>query len=228
VTARSILRLQQFRFGEYSAEIDALLRDEMLPAVLGHDGLLDLFVARQDRAGGDSRVIVSVWESLDAMDAILGQDPLARLKVRRPGGIENLRVEILPLAIELHLDRAEWPSILRVYHGLARPGELDAYVGEVRSGAIADAAVNAGLTGLYLATDPPDRFVTVSAWSGWAAIEQATGSNIARPNATRRTPHLLAGDATHYEILPGTMRPVARAAEAPQPAYRPETAAAPA
>jgi hypothetical protein len=53
----------------------------------------------------------------------------------------------------------------------------------------------------------PSRFVTVSAWTGWAAIEQATGGNIHQPLATRNAERLVAFDVGHYEILPDSVRP---------------------
>jgi hypothetical protein len=122
---------------------------------------------------------------------------------------EGARLDILPVEIAIRVERSDPPRILRVFRGEIRPGELDAYIDDVRRGASADAEANQGLIALYLGTERPNRFVTVSAWTNWTAIEIATGGNVKRPFATRNTDRMVAGHPTHYEILPNAGRPPA-------------------
>jgi hypothetical protein len=107
-------------------------------------------------------------------------------------------------------ERSEPPRILRVFRGEVREGETDAYLEEARAGTLSDAAMNEGLVALYLGVEWPSRFVTVSAWTGWGAIEEATGGNTRRPLATRNAERLEAFDVGHYEILPNSLRPAAQ------------------
>jgi heme-degrading monooxygenase HmoA len=211
VTDSSVVRIYRFRPAQQDAPIDAVLRDELLPDALVLPGLLDAFVGRRGHAAGDHRVIVSVWQSLGAMESALGDgSPMAPLRNLDAGELEEVCVEVLPLAVVLRMDRPDPPCLLRVYRGETRPGELDAYVEEARAGTLMDAESNMGLVSLYLATAPPSRFVTVSAWTSWAAVEQATGSNVKRPDSTRNARRLVTGTVDHYEILPETARPPAR------------------
>jgi hypothetical protein len=43
--------------------------------------------------------------------------------------------------------------------------------------------------------------VAVSVWSGWPAIELATGGDVRQPMATRRPELIESFDATHYEAI---------------------------
>ncbi|HEV7810501.1 MAG TPA: hypothetical protein VGO64_07870, partial [Candidatus Limnocylindrales bacterium] len=113
--------------------------------------------------------------------------------------------------------------ILRVFRGRVQAGGLEAYVADARSGMLADAMVNDGLVAFALGAEPPDAFVTVSAWTGWSAIEEATGGNTRQPIATRNSVGLSGFEVVHYETLPdaenrGTSRDrneVVPAADAP-------------
>lgn len=117
------------------------------------------------------------------------------------------RLDVLPVPVAVSRERSEPPRILRVFRGEIREGETKAYLEEARAGALSDAAMNEGLVALYLGVEWPSRFVTVSAWTGWAAIEEATGGNIRQPLATRNAERLVTFDVGHYEILPNTERP---------------------
>jgi hypothetical protein len=208
-----ILRLFGFRPLGSGAELDAALRDEVLPDFLAASGILDAYVARNGTGVAGERVIASLWESRDAMAAELGEaSVIGRFHPERVEELTSSRLDILPLVLSVRHDREEPPIILRIYRGLVRPGELDAYVEEARDGTLLDASTNEGLVALYLGTEPPARFITVSAWTDWESIARATGGNMRQPMATRNAARIAQGGATHYEILPATERPPARAA----------------
>ena len=67
-----------------------------------------------------------------------------------------------------------------------------------------DGEANGGLLAFALGTEPPDAIVTVSAWSGWAEIETATGGTTHAPIATRHAGRLASFTVDHLEILPET------------------------
>jgi len=213
VADEGILRLFGFRPLGSGADLDAALRDEVLPDVLSTGGILDAYVARNGTGVAGERLIASMWESREAMSAELGEaSVIGRFQPERVEELTSSRLDILPLVFSVRHDRDEPPIILRVYRGLVRPGELDAYVEEARDGTLVDAQTNPGLVALYLATEPPARFITVSAWTDWESIARATGGNLKQPLATRNATRIANGGATHYEILPATQRPPARAA----------------
>jgi hypothetical protein len=207
----SILRLYGFRPLGSGAALDAALRDEVLPERLALPGILDAYVGRQGDGGVAERVIASIWESREAMAAELGESSaIGRFRPERLEELTSSRLDILPVSVAVRMERADPPVILRVYRGLVHEGQLEAYVEEARSGSLADAESNPGLIALYLGTEPPARFITVSAWTGWTAIETATGGDIRHPMVTRNAVRIASGGAAHYEILPSTNRPPAR------------------
>src|SRR5256714_7967024 len=133
----AILRLFVFRPLGSGAELDAALRDEVLPDFLSAGGILDAYVARNGTDVAGERVIASMWESHDAMAAELGEaSVIGRFHPERVEELTSSRLDILPLAVAIRHDREEPPIILRAYHGLVRPGELDAYVEEARDGTL--------------------------------------------------------------------------------------------
>ena len=67
---------------------------------------------------------------------------------------------------------------------------------------MADAVVNDGLVAFALGAAAADAFVTVSAWTGWPAIEEATGGNTRVPIATRNAIRLTGFEVSHFELLP--------------------------
>jgi hypothetical protein len=212
----TIIRLFGFRPLGSGAELDAALRDNVLPDVLSAPGILDAYVARNGLGVAGERVIASMWESREAMAAELGEaSVIGRFHPELVEDLMSSRLDILPLAFAIRHEREVPPIILRVYRGEVHPGELDAYVEEARDGTLADAAANEGLVALYLGAEPPTRFITVSAWTDWDAIARATGGNIRQPVATRNAARIAEGDAAHYEILPLTSRPPVRPARAP-------------
>jgi hypothetical protein len=110
-------------------------------------------------------------------------------------------LEAYELDVMLRFDQVPPPTLLRLFRGTVRSGELEAYVAEARAGTLADAAAGRGPSALYLAADPPDRFVTVSLWPDWTAIERATGGDIQQPIATRDSARLVEMDVVHYEVV---------------------------
>jgi hypothetical protein len=72
------------------------------------------------------------------------------------------RLEVLPIAICLDPDHVGDAGIIRVGTGIARTGQLDAYVDEAHRGTLRDRAAATGPRALYLAVDRPERFVTPS------------------------------------------------------------------
>ena len=54
---------------------------------------------------------------------------------------------------------------------------------------------------LYLAADPPDRFLTLSLWPDWSAIERATGGDVHRPMSTKDSARIVDMDIVHYEVV---------------------------
>src|SRR6266508_3254679 len=200
-----------FRPARSDSAFDSTLRDDILPGLLALSGLVDAFVGRHGPGDDQERVIASVWRSRRAMTAGLESSSLlAPFQPDQAPEIVASRLDILPVAVAVHPERAEPPAIIRVYRGEVRSGELDAYVEDVRTGALADADTNEGLVALYLGAQAPARFMTVSAWTGWSAIERATGGNVRQPIATRHAHRRGAGEVDHYEMLPNTVRPAIR------------------
>lgn len=100
-------------------------------------------------------------------------------------------------------DRVEGapPTILRVFRGVVRPGELDAYVDEVRDGVELDRRNGIGPVALYLGATDDGPFITASAWREWDDIAHATGGDIREPNKTRHPERLELWSIEHYEIV---------------------------
>jgi hypothetical protein len=195
----SHLRVVSFAPSQDEAAVDAGLRDLCVPALLDEPTVVDAWVGRRGSRADPQRVLASTWSAppndpepalLVAVEASTG----ARLAI--------VDARTLDLGVHARFDRTEPARILRVFRGRVRPGELDAYVGDARSGMLADAMVNDGLVAFALGADPPDAFVTVSAWTGWPAIEQATGGNTRQPIATRNSVRLIDFQVAHYETLP--------------------------
>jgi hypothetical protein len=214
MTEPTLMRLFSFRPVGSGAELDAALREQVLPDLLEAPGITDVYVARGGTQGAGERVVASIWASRDAMTAELGEaSVIGRFQPERVEDLLSSRLDVLPLAIAMTYVRSDAPTILRVYRGRVLPGELDNYIEEARRGALADADVNPGLVALYLGTGRPVRFITVSAWTGWEAIEKSTGGDIRNPVRTRNAARIAMGTAGHYEILPLTGRPAGRAGE---------------
>ena len=196
----SVLLLVRFR--AVGAGFDAALRDALSPGIGLAPGLRAVFAGRMGPGDDGERLLASVWADNDAAQAAIDAD-------RAPvplGGIHGTRdglVERLPVAVTLEPADASRISILRVVSGVTRAGQLDGYLDEARAGTLADRAVGEGPLALYLAVDPPDRFVTLSLWGGWSHVEAATGADHEHVDRTRHAERLATWTAEHYEVIPG-------------------------
>jgi hypothetical protein len=206
-----VLRL--FRFRPVRKGFDAVLRDELIPDLVAFPALIDAYIGRQGPDEMGERLVASVWESRAAMSADVGEgfEP-AIFHPEQLDGITDRALDVEELTIAMHFDDVpalpeSTAGILRLARGHIQPGELDAYREDVRLGTLADAKAGYGPLALYLAIDPPDRFLTMSVWSSWSVLEAATGGDVRRPLATRHAERIKDWGAVHYEILPSMVHP---------------------
>ena len=198
---RAVIRL--FCFRSARAEFDHVLRTVMLPDLRRMDGLLDVHVGRRGPDHLGDRIVASIWTDRNAMVAGMGPSlDESTFHPDRLSDTEDRTLEVYPLDIALCFDEVRPPSLLRLFRGVVKPGELEPYVAEVRAGAMADAEAGSGPCALYLAGDPPDRFLTLSLWPDWTAIERATGGDIHRPISTKDSRRIAQMDVVHYEVVP--------------------------
>lgn len=194
--------LRVFRFRPVHPEFDGFLRAEMVPDLRSSPGLLDVHVGRRGPDQGGDRIVTTVWEDRASMAVAVGETlETSTFHPERLVDTAERTLEILDLRILLPFAVADPPTLLRVFRGEVRSGELDAYVDETRAGTIADAEAGRGPCALYLAAEPSDRVVTVSLWPSWEAIEGATGGDIHRPLTTKDTRRLVGMDIAHYEVV---------------------------
>lgn len=199
------LRVVTFQVMGADSSFDAVLRSHVLPGLLDRPDVIDAWQGRRGTGDG-SRILVSTWrdgwvgEPADAPDLGLLRSPAFDAL----GGVEVASAEQLDIAVHASFARPEPARVLRVFHGTARPGELPDYVEEARAGMTEDSRVNDGLVSFVLAHDGVDRFISVSTWTGWSAIETATGGNTRQPAATRNSRRLAAFRIVHLELLPET------------------------
>jgi hypothetical protein len=194
------LRVVAFQPSGPESPVDAVLREAIVPRLLDCDEVIDAWIGRHSSQSDRTRVLASTWTAEPG-------PAMADLDILRDAGLADGppivdQVDHVALAVHARFDRLEPARILRVFRGTARPGELDDYVVEARNGMSADSEVNDGLIAFALGTDPPDSFITVSVWTGWSAIEAATGGNTRRPFSTRNADRLVEFRIAHYEILP--------------------------
>jgi hypothetical protein len=190
--------------------IDSILRDQVMPALCQQAGILDAYAARHGPDESGQRVVASVWNAEQAMAAgAIEGDIISRAggELADPG---RTGVDMLPVDVRLSFERTDPARILRVFRGWVREGGVHAYARDVETGATDDASGGVGLVALYLGALSTDRFITVSAWTSWEAIEAATGGNLERPIATRFPDRIGIEDVCHYEIVPGTTRPTSQ------------------
>jgi hypothetical protein len=207
VDAQSVLRVFSFQPRGNGSAVDETFRATIVPDILQRAGLLDAFVGRRSVDLGE-RVFVSVWASTEAMKLSHDEvDVVGRLHAEERPALQAARLELGNLAFGVRAPRHLAPHILRVVRGTVRSGELEAYVDEAHAGTIADERLNEGLIALYLATTGETTFTTVSAWTGWDAIEGATGGDVRRPLATKHSERLMTFEGAHYEVLPNVARP---------------------
>lgn len=208
------LRVLTFEAQVPEPVVDAALRDEIIPELSRLPDIRHCFAARRGLAGDELRVIATVWEAGRPVPESPEILPIgAASRDVRP--LERAQVDVLPIEVQARFSRPEEARILRVFRGHVAAGEMDAYLVEARTGMLADASINSGLSAFYLGTRRPDDFVTVSAWTSWSAIEQATGGDVRRPFVTRNSARLVSHDVAHFEIVGEGVGPAAADPEDP-------------
>jgi hypothetical protein len=195
------LRVVGFQPGNAESAFDAGLRDTVVPRLADVDAVVDVWVGRHGSREDRARVLVSTWQ-VDPEGDPDGPVDVAALRGLGEDVIVIGDVEQVPLAVHARFDRAEPTRILRVFHGRVRPGQLDTYVDLARTGMLADSVAYDGLIAFALGERPPVDFITVSVWTGWPAIEAATGGNTRQPFMTRNAQLLETFTVAHYEVLP--------------------------
>ncbi len=206
-----VLRL--FRFRPVRRGFDAILRDELIPELVALPDLVEVYVGRQGPDEMGDRLVASVWGSREAMTTGVGDTFEAA--TFHPEYLDEttdrvLEMHDLDVALRFEaIDAGIRPAtgILRLVRGQVRPGALATYRDDVRRGTIADSEGGHGPLALYLALEAPDRFVTMSVWSSWSAVERATGGDVRRPIATRHEEQILSWEAAHYEVVPNVVDP---------------------
>ena len=193
-----------FGFRPTRPAFDTVIRDRIVPTICAQPGAIDAYAGRHGPDELGPRLIVSVWASRAAMEAAF--DGPAGSVEPRPEDLDAIadgNVEVLTAEIAYHADGArEGPRIIRVLRGCARPGQLGRYIEATRAGVAADVAEGHGPLAFYLAQgESADGFVAVSTWSGWPAIEAATGGDVRQPLSTRRPELIERYDARHFEII---------------------------
>ena len=202
-----LLRLRLFRPEGITSLVDARIRESLGPTVDGTDGLIAFYAARRGTDLHPERVLASVWSS----EAALATATEAGRLIDLEGELGPGEILVVPLQLIVTPTSDEAPALLRVFRGVARPGELEAYVAAARQGTADDIASGVGPSALFLGPASGDDFVTVSAWQTWDMLQIATGSDRDHPVATRHGRHLVSGTAAHYEVIPhsasGMVRP---------------------
>ena len=110
-------------------------------------------------------------------------------------------LEVHELAFAIRFASPSAATVLRLFRGHVRPGELEPYIEESRAGTIADTEAGRGPNAIYLARVEADRFVTLSLWRNWDAIETATGGDVHRPIVTKDPRRIIEMDVVHYEVI---------------------------
>jgi hypothetical protein len=205
-TEPSVLSLFQFR--PVRIAFDLLLRETIVPGLLALPGLSDLYVGRQGPGELGPRLVATVWDSRDSMATAVGESfEHPTFMTQYVGETEDRAPDSLPLAFGYRFVRPEQPGLLRVVQGEVYLGGLERYIDLARAGTLADAESGRGPLALYLAPRSPNGFVTLSTWSDWATLQEATGGDIDRPIATRHARMLSAWQADHYEAIPDLWAP---------------------
>jgi len=182
---------------------DEFLRDAVLPDLRSREGIVEAYVARKGPGDLGERLIASLWSSLDAMDEAVGADAEAtRFHPQLLAESTDHRLEVLPVSVVVGGEGSPPLGVLRLARGTLRTVDVAGYAAEVQEGVAADRAAGRGPLMLILASPGPGRFVTLSCWTDWAAIEAATGASVHEPVRTQREAEVAAFTADHYELLP--------------------------
>jgi len=201
-----IIRL--FKFRPVRVAFDQILREEMVPALVEFPGLLDLYVGRRGPEELGPRLIATIWNSRESMASAVGES--LDYPVFLPQYLDETaerELQFFPLAFGYRFARPDQPGVLRLVEGAVQAGGLERYVAEAHAGTLADDDQGRGPLALYLAPRSAEQFLTLSVWSDWASLQEATGGDIDRPIATRHAKLLDAWQAEHYEAIPGLAAP---------------------
>jgi hypothetical protein len=193
----SVVRV--FTFRTVRPGFDSVLRGELMPEMRGMSGLVEVFFGRQGPDDVGPRITVSIWSSREEMVAGVSD----RLGVFHPEYLAATSDHVLEVFEGRIGDRVDGPppTILRVFRGVVRPGELDAYVDEVRDGVELDRRNGVGPIALYLGATDEGLFITASAWREWDDIAGSTGGDVREPNRTRHPERLESWSIEHFEIV---------------------------
>jgi len=204
LTHARFLRVISFQPATAESAFDAGLRETVVPQVADADDVVDLWVGRRGSREDRARVLASTWR-VDPEAEPGGPVDVAALQGLGNGVVAVDGVEQTPLAVHARFERPDPKRILRVFHGQVRSAELETYVDLARTGMLADSVAYDGLIAFALGTRAPDEFTTVSVWTGWPAIEAATGGNTRQPFMTRNAHLLRTFMVIHYEVLPDVL-----------------------
>ena len=196
----AVLRL--FRCYPVRLGFDTVLRDVLVPDLLGIDAVRDVIVGRHGPNELGERVVASVWDSADAMLEAMGPElDESRFHAEHLDDTRDRTLEVVPLRVQLRWPADQSAAILRLSHGRVADGGLERYVEAARLGAESDHE-RLGSTAFYLGTTEPVDFVTLSVWPSWSSIATATGADIHRPIATRHGDQIVEFKAEHLEVVP--------------------------
>ena len=195
-----VVRLTTFHPVEVWNDVDRELR-ALVPIFATQPGLLDVWVGRRGAGSGDDRVAVSMWSSARSQDAAITVPQALARDARAGTAIEDARIEVLPIRIMEQFPSERPMLILRIFRGTCRPGELESYLSEARTGVLIDGSRPDGPGALVSAVDGAGGFVTASLWPDWASIEVATGGDVDHPLATRNSARLASGGPIHFELV---------------------------
>lgn len=192
-----------FGFRPTRPAFDNVIRDWIVPTIRVRPGFIDVYAGRHGPDELGPRLVISVWESQSAMESLFDAARPGGVQPERMDGMTDASAEVLSPDVAHHADGVvEAPRIIRILRGNTQPGQLTRYIQEAHAGVLADVAAGHGPSAFYLARgDSPEGFVAISVWTGWRAIELATGGDVRRPMATRRPELIKSFDATHFEAI---------------------------
>lgn len=189
------LRIERITTDQDPIVADGVIRDAVLPALAAMAGLRGAWAGRRGIQPAAERVLATAW------DAEADGRPAADLLCRLVGvGASDARIAA-PIVLCERFARPSPARVLRIYEGITRAGELDAYLEEARAGILVDGASPDGPHSVCMGVVGSDRFVTVSTWTDWECLARCTGGDIQRPLATRNAARLIGGGPTHLELL---------------------------
>ena len=195
----AVVRL--FHFQPVRPAFDAILRDSVLPDLRVMPGALRAWAGRQGPGEVGTRVIVSVWSSLSAMSAALGEDPEdTRFHPEHLAETSDRRLEVLSLVLMETSPAALPTGILRVTRGTLADGDLAQYARLVATDLSGWREDGSAPRSVVLAAGAEQEVVMVSTWPDWAAIESATGASVEEPLRMKRD-RLSGFLAAHYELV---------------------------